>query len=381
MPEYHNVGLIPGDLHGITVTDKVVQLCAVVSPLLKKEIKHTTLPYNAEYFLAHPGMTELGQQELDHIKTYDQIFLGAVGDPTKIKPGVLEVGILLKIRQVLDQYVNLRPVVLQEGVQSPIRGKGPKEINFEICRENSEGLYADAGWVEKRGTDEEAGYQIMKCTYKGVKRLAKFAEERAFARRKGDKPTLHFVFKTNILTYAAAPWQRVFDEYKARKDIVARYMHIDNFMMQMVQKPEQFDVVLTENMFGDIATDLGAVLQGGIGSAVSGNINPTGRFPSLFEPIHGTAPDKWYEMNANGEYIPGTFVKEKTQLIKPEAAFLSYAMMLDYMGENMAANCMREAALRNLRDPQYNRKGLDCLVEQACNYAAQSVKTVQGIVY
>jgi len=364
---YHNIAVIPGDLNGVTVTDAALKLSDAISYKLTKPIKHTRFGYNADYFLEH-DIKELGPNELDELRKYDQIFLGAIGDPTKIKPGVLEVGILLKLRQAFDQYVNLRPVVLPEGVPSPIVGKTSKDINFEICRENSEGLYVAKGRIENQGTEDEVGIQEMHCSYRGVKRLAQYAEERARLRKKGDKPTLHFVFKTNVLTYAAAPWQRVFDEYKNKRDIIAKYMHIDNFLMQMILNPSQFDVVLTENMFGDIATDAGAVIQGGIGSAVSGNINPTGEFPSMFEPIHGTAPDKWYEMDGNGEYISGTFLPEKIQLIKPEAAFLSYAMMLEQMGEIKAAESVKEAALQNIRDPNYQTKKLDELVEQSCIY-------------
>ncbi|MBR9691815.1 3-isopropylmalate dehydrogenase [Candidatus Woesearchaeota archaeon] len=362
---YHNVAMIKGDLNGVTVSDAVLEVDSAVSPKLVKPIKFTQKPYNADYFLEN-DITELGQKELDELKQYDQIFLGAIGDDTKIKRGTLELGILLKIRQEFDQYVGLRPVVLPEGVESPIKGKDHRHINFEICRENSEGLYVAVGRVDNEGTDEEVGIQEMHCSYKGVKRLAEFAAERAIARQKGDKPTLHFVFKTNVLTYAAVPWQRVFKEFQEREDIEARYMHIDNFMMQMVSKPEQFDVVITENMFGDLSTDLGAVIQGGIGTAVSGNINPTGEYPSMFEPIHGTAPDLWFELDENEVPIPGTFVEEKVQLIRPEAALLSYAMMLEQMGELKAAEVVKAAALANVKDSDYKTKKLDDLIEQAC---------------
>jgi len=370
MGNEHTVALIPGDLNGITVTMATVKVVEEMTHLLKKPIKHTRFDYNADYFLKK-NIKELGEEELLELKKFEQIYLGAIGDPTKLKPGILEVGILLKLRQAFDQYVNLRPVILPEGVPCVIVGKTSKDINFEICRENSEGLYVDAGWIEKKGTDDEAGYQIMKCTYKGVKRLAKYAEERAKMRKKGAKPIIHFVFKTNVLTYAASPWQRVFDEYKKRTDIEARYMHIDNFLMQMILNPAQFDVVVTENMFGDIATDAGAVIQGGIGSAVSGNINPTGAFPSMFEPIHGTAPDKWYETTKNGEYIPNTFVKEKVQEMKPEAAFLSYGMMLEQMGEIVAAKALSDAALNNIRNPEYKTKKLDELVNDAIKFVKE----------
>jgi len=367
MANFHNIAVIPGDLNGVTVTEAALKASEALSHLLLKPIKHTRFDFGADYFLKN-NIKELGEKELLELRKFDQIYLGAIGDPSKIKPGVLEVGILLKLRQAFDQYVNLRPVVLPEGVPSILIGKSSKDINFEICRENSEGLYVDAGWIEKKGTDEEAGYQIMKCTYKGVKRLAEYAEKRAKERKKGIKPLIHFVFKTNVLNYASSPWLRVFEDYKKQTDVEVRYMHIDNFLMQMLLKPEQFDVVITENMFGDIATDAGAVIQGGIGSAVSGNINPAGTYPSMFEPIHGSAPDKWYEVDAKGNLIAGTFVKEKVQQIKPEAAFLSYAMMLEEMGEIKAASALKDAALNNIRNPQYNSMKLDALILNACKY-------------
>lgn len=361
--DYHRIAVIPGDLNGITVTEAALRLSEAVSNRLSKQVEHTQFPYNADYFLRN-GLKELGQEELDGLRQYDQIFLGAVGDPTKIPPGVLEVGILLKVRQAFDQYVNLRPVILPEGVPSILVGKTSRDINFEICRENSEGLYIGRGYVENEGTEAEAGHQVMTCTYKGVKRLAEFAAQRALTRperRTDRKPRLHFVFKTNILTYASKPWYRVYDEFKHRDDIEVRYMHVDNFGMQMLMNPAQFDVVLTENMFGDIMTDIGAVLQGGIGTAVSGNINPTGEFPSMFEPTHGTAPDKWY--GSDGKHNPAL-----VQLIRPEAAFLSYAMMLEQMGETSVAELIRAAALANIRDPEYKSRTLEQLVEQACQF-------------
>lgn len=362
----HHIAVIPGDLNGITVTDAVKEVVLGIRAVLSKPIQHTDFDYNAVYFKQR-DIAELGDEELHQLHGFDQIFLGAVGDPQKIKPGLLEVGILLKIRQAFDQYVNLRPIVLPEGVPTVLVGKDHKDINFEICRENSEGLYAGIGWVEKSGSDEESAYQVMKCTYKGVKRLAEFAEERAIKRNKNGTPTLHFVFKTNVATFAAHPWNRVCEEFQGHQGISVKYMHIDNFLMQMLVNPAQFDVVLTENMFGDIATDAGAVIQGGIGSAISGNINPTGTYPSMFEPIHGTAPDKWYDKS--GKHDP-----QLVQQMRPEAAFLSYAMMLEHMGEEKAASVLKEAALANLRDPEYKHKTLDQLVAQAKAHVQQSTR-------
>lgn len=375
-PKYdlkYMVGVIPGDLNGITVTDAVLSLSHHLSPHLSRPIEHISYPYNADYF-AEKEITELGEKELETLAENDQLFLGAVGDPLKIKPGILEVGILLKIRQAFDQYVNLRPVILYPGIKSPIVGKTSSDINFEICRENSEGLYVARGEVFNEGTEEEVAIQQMVCSYRGVKRLAEFAAERALnrnERRPNRKPRLHFAFKTNILTHAAVPWNRVYKEFSKRSDLDTRYIHVDNLMMQMVQNPEQFDVVLTENMFGDIATDLGAVLQGGIGSAVSGNINPTGKFPSMFEPIHGTAPDRWYD-SFDGKLIPGTKNESLISTIRPEAAFMSYAMMLEQMGENKAADILKNAALANLSHPDYSQLSL----EELCSRAIEFIKGV-----
>jgi 3-isopropylmalate dehydrogenase len=372
--EYHDVAVIPGDLNGVTVTHAVLGLYDYIEPALGKPIKHTRYEYDASYFRERE-MTELGDEELEQLVRHDQIFLGAVGDDTKIKRGTLENGILLRIRQAFDQYVNLRPVVLFPGVRSVILGKGSDDINYEILRENTEGLYINRGWLENEGTDDEVAYQLLKCSYKGIRRLAEFAVDRARKRQRPgfEKPRVHFVFKSNIMTKAATIWDRVQDEVeKANPDIDIEYMHVDAFIMQMVLHPEWFDVVLTSNMFGDICTDLGAVLQGGIGSAVSGNINPTGEFPSMFEPIHGSAPDKWFRNPKDSS----TYDPELVQLIQPEAAFLSYSMMLGYLGEERASKLVEEAALTNLRDPHYDEKTLDQLVDQARKTISRSALAV-----
>ncbi|OVE75035.1 hypothetical protein BVX95_00435 [archaeon D22] len=356
----HEIAVIPGDLNGITVTEATLKIVEALGPKLKKEINHTTFKYDAEYFIEN-NITELGDKELGELKKYDQIFLGAIGNPNVIKPGILEIGILLKIRQAFDQYVNLRPIALPEGVPSVIVGKGSDEINFEICRENSEGLYVDEGHVENEGTDEEVAYQVMRCSYRGVKRLAEYAKERAKLRNKKGGPKVHFVFKTNVLLHASSPWNRVMKELKEEGEVQVEYMHVDNFGMQMIIRPEQFDVVITENMFGDIMTDIGAVIQGGIGTAVSGNINPTGEFPGMFEPLHGTAPDRWF--NEKGEKD-----EELIQTVKCEAATLSYSMMLEQIGEVEAAALLKEAALNNIRNPNYKTMKLNDLVDAAINY-------------
>lgn len=373
--KYHSVALIDGGLNGTTVVDACVALDELVDRhrLVSKPVKFTRFKYTADYF-NEKRITELPKEEMQGLRLYDAILLGAVGDPTKINPGVLELGVLLKIRQEFDQAVNLRPVILQDGIECPLAGKTSKDVNLEFCRENTEGLYIGKGWIENLGTENEAGYQIMKCTYKGVKRLVDYAIKRALERpgRRPDRvPRVHIVFKNNVLTFAASPWNRVHNEVKGRTDVDVRYMHVDNFGMQLVRDPSQFDVVATENMFGDFLTDLGAEIQGGIGSAVSGNINLTGEYPSLFEPIHGTAPDKWYKKDSRGNLIPGSFDHRLVELIRPEAMFLAYAMMLGTL-EKEASRVVEKAVLENLRDPNYKIKTLTQLVNQACHFVMSS---------
>lgn len=368
---FHYIGLIPGELNGATVTDSALQLYDSSKQHLNKEIRFERLPYNADYFNEN-RITALSSEDMKRLREFDQIFLGAIGDPTKIKPGVLENGILLKIRQDFDQYVNLRPIILYEGTKSILIGKDHRHINFIVCRENTEGLYVNTGGTFNEGKDNEYSIQEMKCSYQGIKRVGEYAIQLAKERKRFDKPRVHFIFKENVLTHAGKTWNRVIDEMKdTHKDVDIVYQHFDFFLMDMVGKPEKFDVVVMENFMGDGGTDLGSMISGGIGKGVSGNLNPPRIFPSMFEPIHGTAPDKWYDMK-NGELVPGTYNKDLVQLIKPEGAILSFSMMLDFIGENKTAQVMKEAALNNLRDPEYETKKLDELVEQACKFAENS---------
>jgi len=362
---FHEIAVTHGDLNGGTVTDAFLTVLNAMGSHLDYEVRTTNHNYNTDYFLEN-NITELGKKELDILKKYDAIYLGAIGEPTKMTAGVIEVGYLLKIRQEFEQTVNLRPVILPEGVPSRIVGKNHRHINMEICRQNSEGLYVNEGTIENEGTDDEVATQVMRCSYKAIKSLMEFAKERAIARNRQKKVTM--VFKNNVLKHASIPWNRVFEEYKSDTQIDIDYMHIDAFVMAMIEKPEVFDVVITENMFGDIATDLGAVLQGGIGSAISGNLNLNGKFPSMYEPVHGTAPDLWYRKDENGLYIPNSFTPDLITRVKPEAALLSGAMMLEHLGETKAANVLKEAALKNIRDPEYKNKTLDQLTQQVIDY-------------
>ncbi|MEN6356381.1 MAG: 3-isopropylmalate dehydrogenase [Armatimonadota bacterium] len=259
---------------------------------------------------------------IDEMKKYNAIYLGAIGHPD-VKPGILEKGILLALRFGLDQYINLRPVKLYPGVETPLKDKGPADIDYVVVRENTEGLYTGAGGVLKKGTPDEVAVQESINTRKGVERCIRYAFEYTRKRNKDKKLTL--CGKTNVLTYAFDLWDRAFNEVaKEYSDITTDYAHVDATTMWMVKNPEWFDVIVTDNMFGDIITDLGAMTQGGMGIAAGGNINPEG--VSMFEPIGGSAP-KYTGMN----------------VINPLAAIGAVQMMLETLGESKAADIIDKA--------------------------------------
>jgi 3-isopropylmalate dehydrogenase len=240
-----------------------------------------------------------------------------------VKPGILEKGILLAIRFGLDQYINLRPVKLYPGVDTPLKDKGPEDIDYVVVRENTEGLYAGAGGVLKKGTPDEVAIQESINTRKGVERCIRYAFD--YCRKRNRKKKLTLVGKTNVLTYAFDLWERTFYEVaKEYPDIETDYAHVDATTMWMIKNPEWFDVIVTDNMFGDIITDLGAMTQGGMGIAAGGNINPQG--VSMFEPIGGSAP-KYTGKN----------------VINPLAAIGALQMMLDTLGEAKAAELVDKA--------------------------------------
>ena len=281
----------------------------------------------------------------EDLRRCDAIFLGAVGHPD-VPPGVLEKGILLRLRFAFHQYVNLRPVRLYPGVDTPIKQKGPDEIDMVVVRENNEDLYVGAGGFTRKGTPEEVAIQTSINTRAGVERCLRFAFE--LARKRGrERPfrwlgqadlarglvgQVTLVAKTNVLTFAHDLWMRAFTEVsRDYPEVKSDYQHVDACCMRMVVSPERFDVIATTNMFGDIITDLGAVLQGGMGLAASGNLNPARTAPSMFEPVHGSAPD-----------IAGKGIAN------PIAAILSVAMMLDHLGAQGPAERVRDAVARVL---------------------------------
>jgi 3-isopropylmalate dehydrogenase len=290
----------------------------------------------------------LPERELECLRGCDAILLGAVGHP-QVPPGVLEKGILLRLRFDLHQYVNLRPIRLYPGVEGPIRGKGPDDVDMIVVRENNEDLYVGAGGFTRKGTPEEVAIQTSINTRAGVERVLRFAfqlarhraEQGPFRglaqsdRRRGSLRQVTLVAKTNVLTFAHDLWMRAFMELAAGyPDVKTDYQHVDACCMRMVSSPERFDVIVTTNMFGDIITDLGAVLQGGIGLAASANLNPDRSAPSMFEPVHGSAPD-----------IAGQGIAN------PLAAILSVAMMLDHLGHPRAAAKIQSAVERVLARP------------------------------
>ncbi|MDR0345877.1 MAG: 3-isopropylmalate dehydrogenase [Nocardiopsaceae bacterium] len=274
----------------------------------------------------------LPDQVLEEIRGHDAILLGAVGDPS-VPSGVLERGLLLRLRFELDQYVNLRPVRLYPGVSSPLAGARPESVNMLVVREGTEGPYAGAGGVLRKGTPAEIATQESINTAFGVERVVRYAFERAAAR---PRKRLTLVHKTNVLAYAGDLWQRATDAIaKDFTEIAVDYNHVDAASMFFVSQPERYDVIVTDNLFGDILTDLGAAVAGGIGLAASGNINPGRNAPSMFEPVHGSAPD-----------IAGR------QLADPTAAILSAAMLCEHQGLAAEAARIEQAVADDLVERQ-----------------------------
>jgi len=326
MAKEFRIGTIPGDGTGPEVLAEGIKVLDAVSKKFGFRLAYTNYDLGGERYM-RTGET-LTNEVLAELKSQDALFLGAIGHPD-VTPGILEKEILLKTRFELDQYINLRPVKLYEGVETPLRNKGPKEIDFVVVRENTEGLYTGSGGIFKKGTKDEIAVQESINTRKGVERCIRFAFEYTKKRNKGKKLTL--CGKTNVLTFAFNLWERTFYEVaKEYPTIKADYAHVDATSMWMVKNPEWFDVIVTDNLFGDIITDLGAAIQGGMGIACGGNINPEG--VSMFEPIGGSAP-KYTGKN----------------MINPLAAILAGAMMLETLGEAAAAKSIEGAVEKALK--------------------------------
>lgn len=326
----YKIAVIPGDGTGPEVIAEAVKVMQTAAKKFGFEMSLTEYDLGGRRY-KQTGET-LSDETLEELRGYDSILLGAIGDPD-IKPGILEKGVLLKARFGLDQYINLRPVKLFPGVECPIKGKGPDEIDYTVIRENVGGLYTGIGGIMMKNTPNEVAIQSMVYNRFQVDRCLRFAFEYAQrngkkARGKSEHNTLALVGKTNVLTHVFDLWERAFHEIGEADypDVKREYYHVDAVCLYMVQCPEMFDVMVTTNMFGDIVTDLGAITQGGLGVAAGGNINPEG--VSMFEPIGGTAPS-FTGMNA----------------INPLAAICSGGMLLEHLGETNAAKAI-DAAVR-----------------------------------
>jgi len=270
---------------------------------------------------------------LEELRSSDAIWLGAIGHPD-VEPGILEKGILLRIRFELDQYINLRPVKLYPNVETPLRDKGPEDIDFVVVRENTEGLYSGMGGVQYGGTAAEVSTQIHMTTYRGAERAVRFAFQ--LARERNRDNTLHMVGKTNVLTYVQGTWWRAFNDVGEADypDVRREYAHVDAASMWFIKNPEWFDVVVTDNLFGDIITDIGAIIQGGMGIAAGGNLNPEG--VSMFEPIGGSAP-KYQGLNS----------------INPLAGISAMQMLIGHLGEEDAAASVEGALVKALEGGRF----------------------------
>ena len=338
MGKTYNIAVMPGDGTGPEVVAEGIKVLDAVSAVEGFGLDYTWYNMGGEHYMKTGEI--LPDHVVDELRKVDSIFLGAIGHPD-VKPGILEKGLLLRLRFDLDQYINLRPVKLYEGVTTPIAGKGPEDINFVVVRENSEGLYSGAGGVLKRGTPDEVAVQDSINTRKGVERCIRYAFE--YCRYRNNKKKITLCGKTNVLTYAFDLWERTFYEVaKEYPDIETDYAHVDAICMWMVKNPEWFDVIVTDNMFGDIITDLGAMIQGGMGIAAGGNINPEG--VSMFEPIGGSAP------RYTGK-----------QVINPIAAICAAQLMLETLGEEKGAarieNAVKKALKENIKDMGAGRMG------------------------
>ncbi|PPF88853.1 3-isopropylmalate dehydrogenase [Clavibacter michiganensis] len=311
MPRTISLAVVPGDGIGPEVVHEALRVLREAVPA-DVSLDTTQYPFGAGHFLETGEI--LTDSDLAALAQHDAILLGAVGgDPrdARLAGGIIERGLLLKLRFAFDHYINLRPTTLLPGVTSPLASPG--EVDFVVVREGTEGPYAGNGGVLRRGTEHEIATEVSVNTAHGVERTVRFAFDLA-SKRERKRVTL--VHKTNVLTFAGSLWQRTVDRVAAEHpDVTVDYLHVDATMIFLVTDPSRFDVIVSDNLFGDIITDLAAAISGGIGLAASGNVNPTGAFPSMFEPVHGSAPD-----------IAGQ------QKADPTAAILSVSLLLDHLG-------------------------------------------------
>jgi 3-isopropylmalate dehydrogenase len=324
----YNIAVIGGDGTGPEVTREAIKVLDAASKKFGIKLNYTNYDFGGDRYLRTKEV--LPDSAADELRKFPAILLGAIGHPD-VKPGILEKGILLRLRFEMEQYINLRPVKLYDERFCPLKDKGPEHIDFVVVRENNEGLYTGAGGFVFKGTSNEVAVQESINTRRGVERCLRYAFE--FTRKRNKNKKLTLCGKTNVLTYAFDLWERAFHEIgqKDFPDITRDYAHVDATTMWFVKNPEWFDVIVTDNMFGDIITDLGAMIQGGMGIAAGGNINPKGT--SMFEPIGGSAP-KYTGKN----------------VINPLAAICAGQMMLDFLGEREAAAAIEAAVIKVVRE-------------------------------
>lgn len=324
----YDIAVIGGDGTGPEVTRESIKVLDAAAAKFGFKLNYTDFDFGGDRYLR--TNEALPDSAADDLRQFPAILLGAIGHPD-VKPGILEKGILLRLRFELEQYINLRPVKLYDERFCPLKDKKPEHIDFVVVRENNEGLYTGSGGFVFKGTPHEVAIQESVNTRRGVERCLRFAFEYARRRNKDNKLTL--CGKTNVLTYAFDLWERAFHEIgeKDFSDIKRDYAHVDATTMWFVKNPEWFDVIVTDNMFGDIITDLGAMVQGGMGIAAGGNLNPEGT--SMFEPIGGSAP-KYTGQN----------------VINPLAAICAGQMMLDFLGEREAAKCIEDTVIKVTRE-------------------------------
>lgn len=320
-----NLAVIPGDGIGREV---VSQGLKVLSAVLPQEVKLETKEYDLGAQRWHATGETLPDAELEALRTHDALLLGAIGDPS-VPSGVLERGLLLKLRFAFDHFVNLRPSKLLPNTATPLAGD--PEIDFVVVREGTEGPYVGNGGSLRTGTPAEVATEVSLNTAYGVERVVRDAYERANARA---RKKLTLVHKNNVLVYAGHLWKNIFDRVGQEcPEVSTDYLHVDAATIFMVTDPARFDVIVTDNLFGDILTDLAAAVSGGIGLAASGNINPSGDFPSMFEPVHGSAPD-----------IAGTGKAD------PTATILSVSLLLSHLGFTAEAARVEEAVTADLTE-------------------------------
>ena len=323
MDRSYNIAVIPGDGTGPEVVMEARKVLSAAAAKSGFRINYEEFDFGGDRYLRTGEV--LPDSAPEQLKKFDSILLGAIGHPD-VRPGILEKGILLRLRFELDQYINLRPIKLYPGVATPLKDKGPEHIDYVVVRENSGDVYTGSGGVTMKGTPHEVAIQNMVYNRFQVDRCLRYAFE--FTRKRNRRNTLALCGKTNVLTYVFDLWERAFHEMGQAEypDIKREYYHVDATCMWMVKNPEWFDVIVTTNMFGDIITDLGAITQGGMGIAAGGNINPGG--VSMFEPIGGSAP-KYTGKN----------------VINPLAAIACGAMMLEHLGEEQAARAIEKAIM------------------------------------